>query len=460
MKQRLYEKWPGALLMCVGVFIAYFAICVTYATLVLRGSGPDVIGSFYERMRNIFVGIFGLYCCWFFFLRRRPRKSDERHNVVTQQPVSRLSNSVKTDPESASTQPAANSSGLMEALKEEMFQLELDRGRGKVSVEEYDKSKLGLEKLLIRALKPRSETTDLFRPISPYRPRSLQSQPTVAIEQPPNPAKPATSNPAQSSVEEWAADLKRKKDYPRLAAAIADKSSEEYPWPKAKAATSVLRDAGPAAVEAILQLIASKKYCNVDLALLLVEIGDPRSAPVLRPFVLKRQFSGQPSNQSIVEAFVARLDDGFQSELAARNTADEAAAETRLTAVGAGIPLREYSAAYIFHTRARNKEVLDSLKIAIEGGERFPLDAPYQIALTHGPTADFIAVLVRLPTVNDESVALNKQIMKWFSEVGVGEPDDRETLRAPLPGRLSRGLRYISSEYSVLEIIDCLEKGP
>ncbi len=49
--------------------------------------------------------------------------------------------------------PAGRSGLLLEALKEELFQLELDRKQGKLSQEEYDKAKAALDQTLDRALK-------------------------------------------------------------------------------------------------------------------------------------------------------------------------------------------------------------------------------------------------------------------------------------------------------------------
>jgi hypothetical protein len=48
---------------------------------------------------------------------------------------------------------ASKSSAIMEALKEELFHLELDRKQGRVSAEEYDKAKAALDQTLDRALK-------------------------------------------------------------------------------------------------------------------------------------------------------------------------------------------------------------------------------------------------------------------------------------------------------------------
>lgn len=49
--------------------------------------------------------------------------------------------------------PAGKAAMLLEALKEEMFQLELERRQGKVSEAEYEKAKAALDQTLDRALK-------------------------------------------------------------------------------------------------------------------------------------------------------------------------------------------------------------------------------------------------------------------------------------------------------------------
>ena len=49
--------------------------------------------------------------------------------------------------------PATTRESMLETLKEELFQLETDRLDGKVSVEEYEKSKAGLDALIRRQLK-------------------------------------------------------------------------------------------------------------------------------------------------------------------------------------------------------------------------------------------------------------------------------------------------------------------
>jgi hypothetical protein len=54
---------------------------------------------------------------------------------------------------------SANGAGVLEAIKEELFQLESDRLQGKVTQQEYETSKAGLETLMRRHLKKREEST-------------------------------------------------------------------------------------------------------------------------------------------------------------------------------------------------------------------------------------------------------------------------------------------------------------
>ncbi len=53
----------------------------------------------------------------------------------------------------AANPPVAKSSALLEALKEEMFQLEVERKQGKITPAEYEKAKAALDQTLDRALK-------------------------------------------------------------------------------------------------------------------------------------------------------------------------------------------------------------------------------------------------------------------------------------------------------------------
>jgi hypothetical protein len=48
---------------------------------------------------------------------------------------------------------------LLEGLKEELFQLEVERNQGKISQQEYEKAKSALDQTLDRALKRESQKT-------------------------------------------------------------------------------------------------------------------------------------------------------------------------------------------------------------------------------------------------------------------------------------------------------------
>jgi len=53
----------------------------------------------------------------------------------------------------AASAPAARSSMLLEALKEELFQLEVEKNQGKITPADYEKAKAALDQTLDRALK-------------------------------------------------------------------------------------------------------------------------------------------------------------------------------------------------------------------------------------------------------------------------------------------------------------------
>ncbi|MGB8011632.1 MAG: hypothetical protein WCF68_08465, partial [Terriglobales bacterium] len=52
--------------------------------------------------------------------------------------------------------PATKPAMLLEALKEELFQLEVERKQGKITPEDYEKAKAALDQTLDRALKRQS----------------------------------------------------------------------------------------------------------------------------------------------------------------------------------------------------------------------------------------------------------------------------------------------------------------
>jgi hypothetical protein len=58
-----------------------------------------------------------------------------------------------TSANSATSAPVARSSMLLEALKEELFQLEVERKQGKITPADYEKAKAALDQTLERALK-------------------------------------------------------------------------------------------------------------------------------------------------------------------------------------------------------------------------------------------------------------------------------------------------------------------
>jgi hypothetical protein len=65
------------------------------------------------------------------------------------------SGTVRTSPTpaTAAAAPAPRSSMLLEALKEELFQLEVEKKQGKITPEDYEKAKAALDQTLDRALK-------------------------------------------------------------------------------------------------------------------------------------------------------------------------------------------------------------------------------------------------------------------------------------------------------------------
>ena len=56
-------------------------------------------------------------------------------------------------PPAPKPKPADRSALLLEALKEEIFQLEVEHKQGRISLQEYEKAKAALDQTLERALK-------------------------------------------------------------------------------------------------------------------------------------------------------------------------------------------------------------------------------------------------------------------------------------------------------------------
>jgi hypothetical protein len=95
-----------------------------------------------------------------FYVVTRPQPSIKARAGDIQQPATTqpaLSKGAAAAPASGTLQPVETSSRngnrLLDALKEELFQLELERHQGKISAEEYDKARAALDTTLARAAK-------------------------------------------------------------------------------------------------------------------------------------------------------------------------------------------------------------------------------------------------------------------------------------------------------------------
>jgi hypothetical protein len=285
----------------------------------------------------------------------------------------------------------------------------------------------------------------------PKQQNSSKKEARLAVNAPP--VTPSTETSAQV--------VRTKEEYFALAAAPYGPSDSAY-WSNVNAALPILRAGGAAAVEAILEQISAHRRCAFKLAEVLVEIGDPRAVPVLKKALLAKDFSGTPGVESAASRFVAKFDPSIEEEQrlarAKEDAADDARFMKRLTAASPATGmLREYAYAYIFEPAARARSAYGALQTAMRRGIAFPLDVPYQIGLVHGPAADFVAVVFRLPIADDESVASHRRIKTWLAQNGAGDFDDWEGLWAPPAGQLSRGLRAsFSTQYSLLDLIDTL----
>jgi hypothetical protein len=89
--------------------------------------------------------------------KQRPSAATSPANAPAAPPSAPAAKSAKgkapVTPAVAAATPATKASMLLEALKEEMFQLEMERRQGKVTQAEYEKAKAALDQTLDRALK-------------------------------------------------------------------------------------------------------------------------------------------------------------------------------------------------------------------------------------------------------------------------------------------------------------------
>ena len=95
----------------------------------------------------------------FVVMKRQPAAATAPAAMVAAPPsvseprAARSSPAVNAGTPSVASAPADHSSKLLEALKEEMFQLELERKQGKISPADYEKARAALDQTLDRALK-------------------------------------------------------------------------------------------------------------------------------------------------------------------------------------------------------------------------------------------------------------------------------------------------------------------
>jgi len=92
-----------------------------------------------------------------FYVVTRPKPAIAVSNAVLQQPAATTKRAAASPPRAdvppVAATPQRNGDRLLDALKEELFQLELERHQGKISAEEYEKAKTALDTTLARAAK-------------------------------------------------------------------------------------------------------------------------------------------------------------------------------------------------------------------------------------------------------------------------------------------------------------------
>jgi len=115
---------------------------------------PDPLSGSRWYIISIFVVVLAGGGYWLFRMQNR---TSHASTVPASAPPRRIP-SKSHDPQQHAASPSrplngSNGSGVLEAIKEELFQLESDRLQGKLSQQEYEISKTGLETLLRRQLK-------------------------------------------------------------------------------------------------------------------------------------------------------------------------------------------------------------------------------------------------------------------------------------------------------------------
>lgn len=122
------------------------------------GAPIDAPDPLEQYRAPILVGLAALMTLGAFYVLRRPRQEPAVVGAPSQvsfEPAHAAIRPVAPTP-AAPKAVASNSNQLLDALKDELFQLEIEHKQGKLSQEEYDKARNALDHTLERALKRQS----------------------------------------------------------------------------------------------------------------------------------------------------------------------------------------------------------------------------------------------------------------------------------------------------------------
>lgn len=122
---------------------------------------PDPLSNSRWYIITIFLVVLAGAGYWLFRMQRGPRHASAGGSATAPSRASSKSRAPQHSAGAASRSgafSAGNGSGVLDAIKEELFQLETDRVQGKLTEKEYETSKAGLETLMRRHLKKTEET--------------------------------------------------------------------------------------------------------------------------------------------------------------------------------------------------------------------------------------------------------------------------------------------------------------
>jgi len=120
---------------------------------------PDPLQSFKWYILGFFVVVLG-GGAWFITTRKPPATATASASAALTQPAKSAPavRPVRTAPAVApAATPASNGNLLLQAMKEELFQLEIEKQQGKISAQDYEKTKAALDQTLKRALQRAGE---------------------------------------------------------------------------------------------------------------------------------------------------------------------------------------------------------------------------------------------------------------------------------------------------------------